>query len=129
MTRAGARTVVALTLAVVLVAAGWRISAHRETLAVLHAALMVPAFLVPALRIGTWQELRSSWRGLAGWFLLWTLVWDGATALHGARPFFSEWWLVYSTGLAILFLLLVLHAGLVALLSRIAPPAPAGNAR
>jgi hypothetical protein len=114
------RVAAATTLFVVVAVAGLLAAApHRPSATAINLGLLVLAFLVPALRVGTWGDIRDTWRWLLPWLVGLTVVWDGLTALAGQRPFLSEWWLVYSTGPLTLYFLLGLHVSLCALFRRV----------
>lgn len=88
---------------------------HKPAATAINLGLLVLAFLVPALRIGSWADIRVTWRWLIPWLAGLTIAWDGLTALSGQRSFLSEWWLVYSTGPLTLYAMLGVHVSLCAL--------------
>ena len=78
---------------------------------VVNATVLILAFWFPAQRVASPGDVLRSWASLLPWFLAWTLVWDLATSgITGERELLQEWWLVYPSGVAILFLLLLFHA-------------------
>lgn len=92
---------------------------------ILSAAILVPTFWFPALRIGAPTDVVRSWRPLLGWLAAWTLVWDLATSgVLGTRTLFQEWWLVYPAGIAFFALLLLFHGWVV---RRVAARPPVGR--
>ncbi len=114
----GRRGVAASLLAVVLVS-GYFAAAGGDQGALpgvyaLNAAILVVAFWFPAMRVGSVADVVRQWLPLLVWILAWTLVWDLTTSgIWGHRHFLQEWWLVYPSGVAVLGLLLLLHATVV----------------
>lgn len=114
------RVAAATTLFVVVAVAGLLAAApHQPGATAVNLGLLVLGFLVPALRVGRWSDIRDTWRWLLPWLVGLTVVWDALTALAGQRAFLSEWWLVYSTGPLTLYVLLGVHVALCALFRQI----------
>lgn len=114
----GRPAVAASILAVVLVGAYF--AASRGELGslppgfLISAAVLGVAFWFPAVRLGSARDVLESWLPLGVWLLAWTLVWDLATAgVTGTRPLFSEWWIVYPSGVLVPAALLALHGTVV----------------
>lgn len=113
------RSAVAASILAVLLAGGYFAASTGDAGALpagflVNAAILLPAFWFPALRIGAPVDALRAWRPLLGWLAAWTLVWDLATSgLIGGRSLFQEWWLVYPSGIAALWVLLVFHGWVV----------------
>jgi hypothetical protein len=128
-TQARGRGAVAASILVVVLVGGYLASSVRVAEALpsgflLSAAILVPTFWFPALRIGAPSDVLGSWRPLLVWLAAWTLVWDLATSgILGERDLFQEWWLVYPSGVGFLWLLLLFHGRVVQRVSA-RPPAP-----
>ena len=110
----GRGAVAASILAVLLIGGYFATSGEASALPaefVIDAVVLALAFWFPAMRVGAPRDVVASWRSLLPWLLAWTLVWDLATSgITGGRALFSEWWLVYPSGVGTLVLLLLLHA-------------------
>lgn len=117
-TARGRPAIAASILVVLLVGAYFAASRGRlgtPTLSFLiQAAVVAIAFWFPATRLASPGALLSRWKELVIWLLAWTLVWDLAVSgIVGTRALFEDWWIVYPAGVAILFLLLLLHTAIV----------------
>ncbi|MEJ2216969.1 MAG: hypothetical protein P8099_10170 [Gemmatimonadota bacterium] len=108
----GARVVVAATVLLVLLVAGWFTAASRAVF-LMDAVLMVLAYGLPAWWIGHPKDVTRVWPVLLAWVLVLTVAWDAISAALGERPLLSEWWLVYPSSV-IFFLALYLFHGWVA---------------
>ena len=110
----GRGAVAASILAVLLIGAYFTTSGDASALPadfVVDAVVLILAFWFPAMRVASPRDVLASWRSLVPWLLAWTLVWDLATSgITGGRTLFSEWWLVYPSGVVTLLALLLLHA-------------------
>lgn len=88
---------------------GWFASGGPSGELAVHAGGLVLGYVLPARGVEAPGDVIRGWRPLVVTFLLATLAWDAGTAAVTARGFLSEWWLVYSSGPAVLFALAALH--------------------
>lgn len=100
----------AAALAGILVVAGSSLQGAAGVQFRINVIFLLVIFAVPAVSLTSAREVARAWRRLLVLSVLGTLAWDIATAfVAGARPFLSEWYLVYVSGPALLMLLFLVH--------------------
>ena len=113
----------AVALAGILVVAGSSLQDIGGLEFRVNVVFLLVVFVVPALGLTSTRAVGRAWRRLLVLSILGTLAWDVATAfVAGARPFLSEWYLVYASGPATLMLMFVLQGFVADRLTRIIPP-------
>jgi hypothetical protein len=117
---------VSAAMAAVLVVAGSLLQGGSGAQLWVNLVLLAVVFVLPAQGLYAPRDVRTRWKLLLGVAVLGTFVWDVATgAVAGDRPFFSEWYLVYTSGPLTFMILYLIHAWLAALLAgRLAGSAP-----
>ena len=115
---------VSAAMAAVLVVAGSLAPGGSGARLWVNLVLLAVVFVLPAQGLYAPRDVRARWKFLLGVALLGTFAWDVATgAVAGTRPFFSEWYLVYTSGPLTFMILYLIHAWLASLLvSRLGTP-------
>ena len=110
---------VSAAIAAVLVVTGSLLQAGAGAELWVNLVLFVVIFALPAQGLHAPRDVRAKWRQLLAISLFGSLLWDAATgAIAGTRPFFSEWYLVYTSGPLTLMTLYLIHAWLASLMAR-----------
>jgi hypothetical protein len=110
---------VSAAIAAVFVVAGSLLQAGAGAELWVNLVLLAVVFVLPAQGLYAPRDVRAKWRLLLAIAVFGTLLWDAATgAIAGTRPFFSEWYLVYTSGPLTLMTLYLIHAWLSALMAR-----------